>query len=245
MTELRWLNSDEGPECLPVPEEALDEPNGLLAAGGSLEPEWLLAAYRRGIFPWFEDGQPILWWSPDPRTVLSPADLRVSRSLRKRLRRGEFTVTADRNFDGVISACAAPRRYTDTTWITAPMKAAYVRLHELGWAHSFEAWRGSTLVGGLYGIEIGQVFFGESMFATATDASKVAFTYAINFLQHRGIELIDCQLPSAHLTSLGATSIPRAVFLAKLAILTKSGASSGSYGQTFALASGQAPEPTR
>jgi leucyl/phenylalanyl-tRNA--protein transferase len=244
MTRLRWLNIDEGPECLPVPEEALDEPNGLLAAGGSLEPEWLLAAYRRGIFPWFEDGQPILWWSPDPRTVLRPGDLRVSRSLRKRLRRKDFTITADQDFAGVISACAAPRRYTDSTWITAPMKAAYIRLHELGWAHSFEAWQDSRLAGGLYGIEIGQVFFVESMFATQTDASKVAFCYAVDFFEQRGIELIDCQLPSAHLTSLGATSVPRADFLAKLALLTKSSAPPGPYTQAFATAGSQTPDRT-
>lgn len=220
MTELRWLNAADGPECLPDPAEALAEPNGLLAAGGSLEPDWLLAGYRRGIFPWYERGQPILWWSPDPRTVLWPEALRVSRSLAKRLRRGDLEITADKDFRGVIGACAEPRRYTDSTWITPAMLEAYATLHDLGWAHSFEAWQDGQLAGGLYGIAIGRVFFGESMFARQTDASKVAFWHAVRFLEVRGFELIDCQLPSAHLTSLGATSLSRSQFLSKLAALT-------------------------
>jgi leucyl/phenylalanyl-tRNA--protein transferase len=233
MTDLKWLSAADGPECLPDPGAALKEPNGLLAAGGSLAPDWLLASYRRGIFPWFEAGQPILWWSPDPRTVLRPADLRVSRSLKKRLRRGEFRVTADRDFAGVISACAEPRRYTDSTWITPSMRSAYTRLHELGWAHSFEAWSGDRLAGGLYGVAIGKVFFGESMFARHTDASKVAFWHALQFLVANGFELVDCQLPSAHLSRLGASAMSRPAFLAALGGLTDPAGTPGPYTEAF------------
>ena len=233
MSELKWLSARDGPESLPDPAGALTEPNGLLAAGGSLEPEWLLASYRRGIFPWFEAGQPILWWSPNPRTVLKPADFRLSRSLRKRLRREEFRVTADRDFAGVIAACAGPRRYTSSTWITPAMIAAYSRLHELGWAHSFEAWSGDTLAGGLYGIAIGKVFFGESMFAARTDASKVAFFHALEFLAAEGIEIVDCQLPSAHLSRLGAKPMPRREFLSLVGRLTEPPAAPGAYSEAF------------
>lgn len=233
MSELRWLNPADGPESLPDPSQALDEPNGLLAAGGSLEPDWLLTSYRRGIFPWFETGQPILWWSPDPRIVLRPGELRVSRSLRKRLRRGEFRVTADCDFAGVIRACAEPRRYTDSTWITPKMIDAYRQLHDLGWAHSFEAWHGDSLAGGLYGIAIGGIFFGESMFARQSDASKVAFWHAARFLESRGVEIIDCQLPSAHLTRLGARTMPRPEFLSLLQRVTARPATPGTYCQAF------------
>jgi len=241
MSELKWLSAADGPDCLPDPAEALIEPNGLLAAGGSLEPEWLLESYRRGIFPWFETGQPILWWSPDPRTVLEPDEFNVSRSLRKRLRSGQYRVTADRDFGGVISACSEPRSYTDSTWITPTMLTAYTRLHELGWAHSFEAWTDDTLVGGLYGVAIGKVFFGESMFARQSDASKVAFWHAIRFLSASGFELIDCQLPSAHLTRLGATSMPRSEFLSRLSGLTESAGMPGRYREAFEA--GLEPEP--
>jgi leucyl/phenylalanyl-tRNA--protein transferase len=234
MTGLRWLAVGDGPESLPDPKRALREPNGLLAAGGSLAPDWLLASYRKGIFPWFEAGQPILWWSPDPRTVLFPDSLRVSRSLAKRLRRNEFVITAGRDFAAVISACSKPRRYTNATWITPQMQSAYVRLHEAGWAHSFESWQEGALVGGLYGIAIGTVFFGESMFAAATDASKVAFWHAVRFLKAEGIELIDCQLPSAHLSTLGAISMPRHEFLDQVLRLTAAPGVPGSWSGTFA-----------
>lgn len=234
MTELCWLTAGDGPGSLPDPDQALSEPNGLLAAGGSLEPEWLLASYRKGIFPWFEAGQPILWWSPDPRTVLYPDALRVSRSLGKRIRRQAFRITADRDFAGVIDACSKPRRYTDATWITPQMQLAYIRLHETGWAHSFEAWLDEVLVGGLYGIGIGKVFFGESMFAAATDASKVAFWHAVRYLKSEGFELIDCQLPSAHLSRLGAVPVPRHEFLDQLSQLTAAAGSPGSWSDTFA-----------
>lgn len=213
MSTIRWLSPAEGPESMPPASAALEEPNGLIAAGGALEPEWLLAAYRRGIFPWYETGQPILWWSPDPRAVLRPADLHVSRSLHRRLRKGEFEVTADGAFDAVVAGCAEPRGYTDSTWITADMANAYSRLHRLGFAHSFEAWSGGELVGGLYGVAIGRVFFGESMFKRRSDASKVAFVQGVRFLAARGFALIDCQVATSHLSRLGATSMPRNEFV--------------------------------
>lgn len=216
MTTLRWLSRDDSADRFPSPSEALAEPNGLLAAGGDLEPERLLAAYRRGIFPWYEDGQPILWWSPDPRSVLHPSDAHVSRSLRRSLIKGGFELRIDTAFADVVAGCAAPRRYGGSTWITAEMASAYARLHRLGWAHSFETWRDGELVGGLYGVAIGRVFFGESMFTRAIDASKVAFVNLASHLRARKFELIDCQVASAHVTSLGASAMPRAEFLARL-----------------------------
>ena len=232
-TELRWLSADGGPDSLPDPENALSEPNGLLAAGGSLDPEWLLGSYRRGIFPWFEARQPILWWSPDPRSVLEPAKVRVSRSLGKRLRQGRFAIRADTDFAGVIAGCAQPRRYTSATWITPAMREAYIALHRLGWAHSFEAWSGGLLAGGLYGVAIGRVFFGESMFARETDASKVAFAQAARYLEAEGFELIDCQLPTAHLEQFGAAGMPRREFLARLRDLTEPAGTPGSWTGSF------------
>jgi leucyl/phenylalanyl-tRNA--protein transferase len=189
-------------------EYALHEPNGLLAAGGDLTPERLLCAYRNGIFPWFNDCQPILWWSPDPRAVLFPKDLKISRSLRKCIRHDDFELSIDRDFPGVIRACAAPRRDTRETWITSEMRAAYLRLHALDHAHSVECWADDKLVGGLYGVALGRVFFGESMFTVMPDASKVALVH----LCQQGFELIDCQLPSDHLARMGASSIPRQTF---------------------------------
>jgi leucyl/phenylalanyl-tRNA---protein transferase len=214
---IRWLKPSDPPGAFPPPDTALREPDGLLAAGGDLSPARLLAAYAAGIFPWYEEGQPILWWSPDPRSVLYPHSLRVSRSLRRTLRRQTFSVSFDTAFPAVIDACARPRRYGSGTWITAQMRAAYVALHRLGWAHSAEAWRDGRLVGGLYGIAIGHVFFGESMFSIESDASKVALAATVTHLTGLGIRLIDCQLPSPHVESLGAVSIPRARFLRELA----------------------------
>jgi leucyl/phenylalanyl-tRNA---protein transferase len=219
MSNIRWLAATDGPEALPAPANALRHPNGLLAAGGSLNPDWLLAAYRHGIFPWYEEGQPILWWCPDPRAVIRPAELKISRSLRRTVARERFAVTADTAFDAVIDGCAEPRRYTDATWITREMADAYKRMHTLGWAHSFEAWQKDRLVGGLYGIAIGRVFFGESMFTRERDASKVAFVHAAAFLAQHGFELIDCQVESAHLTRLGAAAMPRNAFLQAVATL--------------------------
>ena len=218
MSALRWLSRSTAPD-FPPPEEALTEPNGLLAAGGDLEPDRLLTAYRRGIFPWYEEGQPILWWSPDPRAVLWPGELRVSRSLKRSVRNRGFTFRVDTAFDQVVAACAAPRTYGHRTWITHEMAAAYARLHRLGWAHSFETWHDDALVGGLYGVAIGRVFFGESMFTRSTDASKVALFHAVRFLRDLAFELIDCQVASAHTASLGATNVSRANFLELLAVL--------------------------
>ncbi len=220
MTTIAWLHPEQSPDALPSPDNALREPNGLLAAGGSLNRDWLLHGYRHGIFPWYESGQPILWWSPDPRAIVLPDAIRVSRSLRRKLRSTSLQVTCDMAFDAVVAGCAAPRNYTSQTWITADMAAAYGALHREGWAHSFEAWHDDRLVGGLYGVAIGQVFFGESMFTRETDASKIAFVHSARFLATAGFELIDCQLPSAHLESLGATTLPRAQFLRRLEQLT-------------------------
>ncbi|PLX82397.1 MAG: leucyl/phenylalanyl-tRNA--protein transferase [Desulfuromonas sp.] len=201
---------------LRFPPPDLSEPDGLLAVGGDLSPPWLLLAYSSGVFPWFNEGDPVLWWSPDPRCVLELSDLQVSRSLARVLRRGEFAVTFDRAFARVVSACAAPRSDLEGTWITAEMEAAYGRLHELGYAHSVECWREGELVGGLYGVCLGRFFFGESMFHSITNASKVAFVALARHLAERGFELLDCQLPTAHLFSLGAREMPRGVFLERL-----------------------------
>ena len=205
-----WL---EGAPGFPPLEQALTEPNGLLAAGGALEPQWLLTAYRQGIFPWYSPGEPILWWSPDPRLVLLPDELHISRSLRKTLRRRPFELRVDSAFSAVIEACAAPRAPATGTWISAEMRAAYLAMHELGYAHSVECWRDGRLVGGLYGMALGRVFFGESMFSLATDASKVAFAPLVRFLRTQGYAISDCQMKTAHLMSLGAREITRQQFL--------------------------------
>lgn len=213
---LTWLKRDDF--SFPPLETALREPNGLLAAGGDLRPERLLAAYRHGCFPWYQEGQPLLWWSPDPRTVLFPDELHVSRSLRKRMRNGDYRVTFDKAFAEVIQGCAGPRSYADGTWITTPMQDAYVRMHEMGVAHSVEVWQQGQLVGGLYGLAMGELFFGESMFSRATDASKVGFVTLVERLREWGFALIDCQMPTRHLESFGARSIPRAAFAEALAM---------------------------
>jgi leucyl/phenylalanyl-tRNA--protein transferase len=211
-----WLAPEAGPGALPPPEAALDEPNGLVAAGGALTPEWLLGAYRRGIFPWFSRGQPILWWSPDPRAVFEPRRFRASRSLRQSIRNRGYETAIDRDFTAVIAGCAAPRAGGGGTWITASMRRAYEELHRLGHAHSFETWHEGALVGGLYGVRLGGLFFGESMFSRARDASKVALARLIDVARAESIELIDCQMPTPHLLRLGAIALPRAEFLARL-----------------------------
>jgi leucyl/phenylalanyl-tRNA---protein transferase len=204
----------------PALDQALRDPNGLLAAGGDLGPQRLLAAYRRGIFPWYSEGQAILWWSPDPRMVLFPCALKISRSLRKTLRHGAYEIRLDHDFAAVIDACATtPRSGQHGTWICAEMQEAYIRLHELGYAHSVETWVDGRLVGGLYGIAIGHMFYGESMFSHRTDASKIAFCHLVRFLADHKFGLIDCQMKTAHLASLGACEIPRAEFAARLADL--------------------------
>lgn len=211
---LPWLPSR--PVGFPSLDSALDEPDGLLAAGGALTPEWLLAAYQRGIFPWYSEDQPILWWSPDPRLVLFPDEIRVRRSLAKRLRNAGFRVTFDRAFAAVIAACAAVRADAEGTWITPSMQAAYHRLYQLGHAHSVEVWYEERLVGGLYGIALGRMFFGESMFSRERDASKVALVHLARHLQAQGGGLIDCQMHTPHLVSLGARDIARRDFIVYL-----------------------------
>lgn len=209
---LTILNPCDSAQPFPPLSEALAEPNGLLAVGGCLSPQRLENAYRRGIFPWYGENEPILWWSPDPRLILYPEAFKVSRSLGKILRRKEFQFSIDRCFEAIIEACAKPRAYATGTWITPEMKRAYGELHHRGCAHSFEAWQGGRLVGGLYGVAIGRVFFGESMFHRTSNASKAAFAYAIDCFRQWGYALIDCQVYTDHLVSLGAQVIPRAEF---------------------------------
>lgn len=211
-----WLRGGQWRECLPPVKQALCEPNGLLAAGGNLRPDCLIDAYRQGVFPWYSEGQAILWWSPDPRTVLFPEALKISRSLAKRIRSNEYQVSFDRAFPQVLHECAGWRENSSGTWITTEMTAAYEKLHALGVAHSVETWHQNRLVGGLYGLAIGGVFFGESMFYRKTDASKVALAALVSRLREMGVGLIDCQVGSPHLRSLGATDIPRNRFLALL-----------------------------
>jgi len=213
-----WL-ADNSP--FPALESALQEPNGLLAAGGDLSPQRLLAAYRQGIFPWYSVGQPILWWSPDPRMVLFPDELRISRSLARRLKKSDYEVRFDTAFHDVMLACAETRRpQQDSTWITADIIAAYCKLHELGYAHSAETWIDGQLAGGIYGVAIGRMFYGESMFHHVTDASKIAFVHLLLRLQKQGFGMMDCQMKTAHLASLGAREITRAEFSQRLAKLT-------------------------
>jgi leucyl/phenylalanyl-tRNA--protein transferase len=205
-----WLGTRDP---FPPVERALIEPNGLLAAGADLSPERLLDAYSRGIFPWFNDEDPVLWWSPDPRMVLFPRELHISRSLRRAIRSGRFSVTLDRAFDAVIEGCAAPRDDHEGTWITGDMMRAYSRLAQLGHAHSVETWEGTELVGGLYGVAIGRVFYGESMFSRRPNASKVALAHVARQLDRWNFVLIDCQMATEHLASFGAREIPRSEFL--------------------------------
>jgi leucyl/phenylalanyl-tRNA--protein transferase len=213
---ITWLSPQDEPDWFPPLERALDEPAGLLAAGGDLSTARLLAAYRRGIFPWYSPGQPVLWWAPDPRAVLFPEEFHCTRSLTKTLRNGGFESVIDRDFRGVIAACAAPRPQSVGTWITPEMLAAYVELHRRGYAHSIETYKDSRLVGGLYGVRLGGVFFGESMFSRERDASKVALARLVETCRAEGIVVIDCQMASAHLDSLGSRRIPRARFQALL-----------------------------
>jgi len=213
-----WLEP-ESP--FPPASTALREPNGLLAAGADLSPARLLAAYRRGIFPWYSPGEPILWWSPDPRMVLYPRELRISRSFSRTLRNSDYSVRLDSAFDNVIAACAiTPREGQSGTWITAEMQAAYRRLHRLGIAHSVETWRDGKLVGGLYGLAIGLAFFGESMFSHRSDASKIALAHLCAYLTAQGFGIIDCQMETNHLASLGARPLSRDDFLSRIGELT-------------------------
>jgi len=208
-----WLGSGDP---FPEVERALAEPNGLLAAGADLSLPRLLEAYRSGIFPWFANDQPILWWSPDPRMVLFPAEMKVSRSLARTMRNTRFELRADTAFDEVIEGCRQPRRGESDTWISAEMAAAYAALHRAGFAHSVEAWLDGDLVGGLYGVALGRAFFGESMFTRVSNASKIALVALARQLEQWGFGVIDCQMNTAHLASFGAREIPRAEFTRRL-----------------------------
>jgi leucyl/phenylalanyl-tRNA--protein transferase len=210
--QIAWISSDDPPEAFPDIERAFDVPDGLLAAGGDLSEARLLYAYRHGIFPWFNEGQPILWWSPDPRCIIVPGKLHVSRRLRRSLRRSDFVVRFNSAFDDVVSACASDRPGQDGTWITPEMHASYVRMNAAGWAHAIEIWRDDTLVGGLYGLAIGGVFFGESMFSRVSDASKAAMLALCTVIDAHGFALLDCQVESPHLVNMGAELIPRRRF---------------------------------
>lgn len=209
---IMWISASDPPDSFPDIEAALREPDGLLAAGGDLSSPRLLAAYRHGVFPWFDTGQPILWWSPDPRCVLVPGSFYVSRRLKRDLRRSRAEIRFNHVFDEVIRTCAEPRISQQGTWITADMISAYGQLHEEGWAHSVETWQDGKLVGGLYGLAIGKLFFGESMFSRQDNASKYALFALSSHLHDRGFKLIDCQVTSRHLLNLGATMMPRQEF---------------------------------
>ena len=223
---LTWLEKNDP---FPPVETALKDPSGLLCAGADLSAERVLAAYRSGIFPWYSGDEPILWWSPDPRMVLFCDELKVTRSLAKNLRNKGFETRIDCAFSRVIKACAEPRKGEAGTWIGRQMEATYVALHRAGHAHSFETWQGEQLVGGLYGIAIGQAFFGESMFSRATDASKVALVALVQELRGRGCPMIDCQQRTPLLASLGGREIPRRDFLRRLSVLVNGPANCGSW----------------
>jgi leucyl/phenylalanyl-tRNA--protein transferase len=211
-----WLTDSDTPDAFPDVEDALIEPDGLLAAGGDLSSARLLSAYTRGIFPWYEEGQPILWWSPDPRCVLWPAELHVSRRLKQQLRNSRAELRFNQKFGDVIHQCSSKRRYQQGTWITSDMVQAYQTLHAEGWAHSVEVWDEGVLAGGLYGLCIGKVFFGESMFSRKPNTSKMAMLGLARHMLSSGLEMIDCQVVSRHLVTMGARLIPRTEFSAFL-----------------------------
>ena len=213
---IHWIREDDPPSAFPPVESAFEVPDGLLAAGGDLSEDRLLYAYTHGIFPWFSDGQPILWWSPNPRCILLPSDLRVSRRSRRSLRNAGLTVSFNRCFGAVIDECAVERPGQDGTWITPGIIAAYRRLFESGWAHSIEVRQHDRLVGGLYGIAIGKAFFGESMFSRKDNASKAAMLALCSVLQKHDVALLDCQVVSPHLVSMGAVTVERTEFAAML-----------------------------
>lgn len=207
-----WLTPSDPPDAFPDIATAMQEPDGLLAAGGDLSVERLLYAYRNGIFPWYDQGQPVLWWSPDPRCVLVPSEYHVSRRLQRDIAASTLELTFDSAFTEVVEACAGPRRSEQGTWITSDMMRAYAELHDAGWAHSIEVRDDGKLVGGVYGIAIGRVFFGESMFSGRSNASKIAMLGLCQLLDNHDFDLIDCQVVSAHLMTLGAKTIPRQAF---------------------------------
>ncbi len=210
---MQLITADTPETQFPSPNSASEE--GLVAVGGKITTIRVLSAYRQGIFPWYSEDQPVLWWSPEPRAILYPDEIKISRSLKKTLRRSNFRLTADTAFSEVVKACAGPRSHSQTggTWITAEMVDTYNQLHQLGYGHSIEVWNEDKLVGGLYGLSLGSAFFGESMFSHQSDASKLALVYLANFSKSRGIDFIDCQLPTDHLASMGAVNISRNEYL--------------------------------
>lgn len=216
MSHLVWLSDHDPPEAFPDVETALIDPPGLLAAGGDLRSERLLSAYRRGIFPWYSRGQPILWWSPDPRAVLFPNEFKVSRSLAKTARKRGFEMRVNTDFAAVVASCGDRQLRPEGTWITREMRLAYQQLHEQGWGHSVETWLDGKLVGGLYGVRLGQAFFGESMFSRVTDASKIALKALCEGILSTPLTLIDCQMTTPHLLSLGVRPIPRREYISLL-----------------------------
>jgi leucyl/phenylalanyl-tRNA---protein transferase len=217
--------------------------SGLLAVGGDLSPERLLAAYRGGIFPWYAEGEPILWWSPDPRFILLPDELRVSRSMRQFLKKELVGITFDQSFSEVIAACSKPRPGQDGTWITGEMQAAYCTLHDLGYAHSVEVWQDGSLAGGLYGVSLGRTFFGESMFSTAPNASKAALITLVEDLREIGFDLIDCQVETTHLGSLGARPLPRREFRVRLQESLRHETLRGNWGMLLSRTRGRGAAP--
>ena len=225
---ISWLDPKEEPAFPPI-SQALTEPNGLLAIGGSLDVNWLLSAYSQGIFPWYEQGQPLLWWSPDPRLILEPSRVVVSRSLSKLIRKQMYTISFDTDFVSVIKACQSSKGREKGTWITSEMRVAYVELHRLGHAHSVEVWHDDRLVGGLYGIALGKAFFGESMFSSQANASKLALVALSRQLQVWGFGLIDCQVHSDHLVSMGAVPLCRRDFQDMLTRLLSSRTGPGTW----------------
>ena len=234
--DITWLDPSNPDVPFPDVEQALANPEGLLAAGGDLSSRRLLRAYSQGIFPWYENGQPILWWSPNPRGVLYSHKLRISTSLRKTLRKHQWTVTFDGDFKKTVAACAAPRSYARGTWITNEMTEAYTTLHQQGHAHSVELWDyQERIIGGIFGVLIGKMFFGESMFSFQTNASKVALVYLVTHLHYWGFPILDCQLPSAHLASLGADTISRTKYIKTIRPLCKESFSNFKWRQNESL----------
>jgi len=231
-----WLSEHDSPDAFPPVDRALREPDGLLAAGGDLSPARLIAAYRRGIFPWYSHGQPILWWCPDPRAVLFPGEFKTSRSLAKNMRNKGFETRLDTTFRDVIHACGSSAIRPGGTWLSPEMQDAYALLHCLGYAHCVETWQNGRLVGGLYGVAVGRVFFGESMFSLERDASKIALGRLCAELVERGFHMVDCQMATPHLMSLGAQLIPRAQFIRELAEHSLADDQPGSWSQS-------APDP--
>lgn len=226
---LHWLDPRNPHQPFPPVHLAMRDPNGLLAIGGDLSPSRLIRAYRQGIFPWYNPDEPVLWWCPDPRTVLDPTAFHVSRSLKKAIQRRDYALSFDRAFDAVLAACSADRARSHGTWLGDDMRHAYVELYKRGHAHSVELWRDGQLIGGLYGVTLGRVFFGESMFSRATDASKLALYWLSQQLHRWNFDMIDCQVSSQHLLSLGAREITRESFLKRIAVAVDAPAANKSW----------------